>query len=466
MKPRLYPSDAVSFKNMGYGQIDAISCTVTETLNGEYDLHMTMLNTDANFNNIQVGNIIAAKPNNTDPIQAFCIEEISKAINGEVEIYATHIAQFRSKLIPVANYTATSLSDAIDKAFTNSLESNPFTFTTDKTIATSYTLNAPRSFRELLGGREGSLLDIYGGEYYFDNFKIQLLLHRGHDNGVRIFYGKNMTDFNASDMFGWNDSATGVLPYWYSDEDGLVVGSIQYSPYESQYKYKRTIVKDYTEEFEDKPTSSDLNDAASAWVSNKGLNTENISVSFDDLVTENGGKLIMLGDTVHVINTRYNVNYTSRIVKTEYNVLLEKYDYIEVGTLSQTINEAISDTVSDETANGSGGGGGMNMELLWTNPSPTSSFAAQTVSIANLSDYKYLIIVVKATKSAGTYQSQILFPSVRHRVVFNGSTLTYRDVDFVANGLDFLAARNQTTYGGSTTQNNDLVIPVYIYGIK
>lgn len=106
------------------------------------------------------------------------------------------------------------------------------------------------------------------------------------------------------------------------------------------------------------------------------------------------------------------------------------------------------------------------LALLWTNSSPTSSFTAQTISIANLDDYKYLIIVVKATTSADTYQSQILFPSVRHRVIFTGNTLTYRDVDFVANGLSFLAGRNQSTYGGSTTQDNSLVIPAYIYGIR
>ena len=347
MKPRLFPPYATSFANMGYGTIDAISCKVTEVLNDEFTLEMKMLNTDPQFSRIEIGSIIAVKPNMTDPVQAFCVEQISKAINGEVDIYATHLAQFRSKLIPVAAYTATSLSDAISKASTNSLETNPFTLTTDKTVATSFTLNAPRSFRTLLGGMEGSLLDKYGGEYYYDNFDIQLLNHRGEDNGVRVFYGKNMVTFHADDSFDWDDSATGVVPYWYSEADGLVVGSVQYSDNVDDYSYHRTIVKDYSEDYENMPSQGELESAALTWITNKGFPFTNLSVSFDDMVTDNRGKLIALGDTVHIINSIYGVNYDSRIRKMVFNVLLERYDEIQVGDIKKTINQVIADVKTD-----------------------------------------------------------------------------------------------------------------------
>lgn len=343
MKPILFPSDATSYGMMGYGVINALSCTVSETLNGEFQLDMKMLNTDPNFVRMEIGSIIAAKPNQTDPIQAFCVEQITKALNGEVEIYATHIAQFRTKLIPVANYTAISLSDAISKALTNSLETNPFSLTTDKTVATSFSLDSPRSFRALLGGMEGSLLDMYGGEYYYDNFNIQLLNHRGEDNGVRVFYGKNMVDFKADDTFDWDDSATGVVPFWYTEDDGLVVGDAQYSDNVGVFPYHRTIVKDYTEDFENKPSKSDLEAEALTWISSKGFPFSNLAVSFDDLVTDNRGKLIALGDTVQIINSVYGVNYTSRITRMIFNVLLERYESVEVGNIKKTINEAIKE---------------------------------------------------------------------------------------------------------------------------
>ena len=339
MKPRVFPGDADEFVTMGYGQVNAISCKVTESLNGEYMLNMVVLNTDPEFSNIKIGNIIAVKPNETDPIQAFCIEQVNKLINGEVEVYATHIAQFRSKLIPVKNFTATDLADTIAKSISNSLETNPFSFTTDKTVASAFTLDTPRSFRELLGGREGSILDLYGGEYHFNNFSIELLNKRGKDNGVNVFYGGNMIDFTAEDQFDWSDSATGVVPFWYSDEDStLVLGDAQYSLNESIFPYKRTIVKDYTDEYESTPTKAQLESDAATWIQNKGNPSTTISVSFDELVTNNRGKLISLGDTVHIINSLYGISSEARIVKTEYDVLLERYANIEVGKQKETIN--------------------------------------------------------------------------------------------------------------------------------
>lgn len=353
MKPRLFPSDAVSFANMGYGMINAASCHVTENLNGEYELNMTMFSDDPKLPFMQIGSILAVKPNAEDPIQAFCVEEMKKNLKGEIEVYATHITQFRGKLIPVENYTATSLSDALSKALSKSMETNPFSLTTDKTVATGFTLDTPRSFRELLGGVEGSLLDKYGGEYHYDNFNIELLNHRGEDNGVRIFYGKNMTEFLADDQFDWDKSATGVVPFWYSEDSGLVMGDPQYSNNVDLYPYHRTVLKDYTDDYENQPTKADLESEAASWIANKGLPMTNLSVSFDEFIADNEGKKIGLGDTVQVINSVYNVNYTSRIVKTDYDVLLERYAEIQVGDVKKTINQAIADTVIISKGSGS-----------------------------------------------------------------------------------------------------------------
>lgn len=348
MKPKLFPSSSTSFDTRGYGDIDALSCVVSESLNGEYSLEMKMFAADPLFQYLEIGSIIVVKPNMTDSVQAFCVESIGKDINGEVDVYATHIVQFRSKLIPVSNYTSATIKDAVQDALNYSLESNPFTFTTNKSSAVQYTIDTPRSFREVMGGTEGSLLDIYGGEYYYDNFEIELLLKRGTDNGVRIFYGMNMVKFNAEDEFSWDDSATGVLPFWYTEDDGLVVGDIQYNDYKDDYPFKRTVTRDFTDDIENKPSKADLEAEALTWITGKGMPFTNLSVSFDDLVTDNKGKNISLGDTVHIINSNYGVNYESRIVTLEYDVLLERYTNVEVGDKKMTINEAIKQTASEK----------------------------------------------------------------------------------------------------------------------
>jgi Phage-related protein len=51
--------------------------------------------------------------------------------------------------------------------------------------------------RSWLGGSDNSFLKVFGGEFEFDNFNVKLHETRGNDNGVRISYGKNLTDLNA-----------------------------------------------------------------------------------------------------------------------------------------------------------------------------------------------------------------------------------------------------------------------------
>ena len=48
-----------------------------------------------------------------------------------------------------------------------------------------------------------------------------------------------------------------------------------------------------------------------------------------------------LCDTIRVIFPMYNMIGDFKIVKTVYNVLLEKYDEIELGALSTTLKEAL-----------------------------------------------------------------------------------------------------------------------------
>lgn len=57
------------------------------------------------------------------------------------------------------------------------------------------------SVRAVLGGTEGSVLDVWGGEYEWDMFDVILHSKRGKDNGVVIEYGKNLTDVEQDNDF-------------------------------------------------------------------------------------------------------------------------------------------------------------------------------------------------------------------------------------------------------------------------
>ena len=75
----------------------------------------------------------------------------------------------------------------------------------------------PSSFRSLLGGSEGSILDVFGkGEYEFDEYQIKLYVSRGQDQGFVIRYGKKLIDLKQERNI--NDVVTGIYPFWKNPE--------------------------------------------------------------------------------------------------------------------------------------------------------------------------------------------------------------------------------------------------------
>ncbi len=196
---------------------DAITATVTEEINGQFDLVMSYPVTGDGYSALEINRIIACKPNPHSSIQAFRIYKISKPLDGIVEVTANHISYDLNGYI-LNPFTVTNKSpDEVIKAFkTNSVTTCPFTFSSDvnKTVS-KFAVSKPISIREMLGGNlsnELSLIQTCSGEFEFDNLSVALKEHRGSDNGVRISYGKNLTEFKYDE-----DSTsfyTGVYPYW------------------------------------------------------------------------------------------------------------------------------------------------------------------------------------------------------------------------------------------------------------
>lgn len=350
MIPRLLGENPSNFSANGLGLITGtVSAFVSEQLNGDYYLEMEVFATDKLFQHIHVGSVISAQPNKFDGYQAFVVEHISKPIDGISSIYATHIAQYRAKLIPVRAFTATSLANALSLMKSRSLESNPFTITTDKTSTTPMANLVPHTFRELMGGVRGSLIDTYGGEFHYDNYSIELLARRGRTStDIRIMYGRNMTEFVMDEDFSWTDSLTGVVPYWAGADGTTVVGSVQYSGNKSLYPYAKTGILDCTQFFTEQPTAAQLNTYAATWIADKGLPAVNLTVAFDQL--QNADSLVQIGDKVTITNSMYNVSTTSRVIGYTYNVLSEEYESIEIGAKQASVNDAITGVLNSASS--------------------------------------------------------------------------------------------------------------------
>ena len=217
MIPILYSATEVDFITNGLGALsDAASCVVTEERNGSYELEMEYPIDGRHYNDISLDSIIYAQPADGKEPQPFQVYKISTPIDDLVTISAQHIS-YRLSFVPVSPLTAMGANNALTSFKTNSIIEHPFEVFTDMGNTTSqYSRAVPSSFRECIGGTDGSFLDVFGGEIEWDKFLVKIYQHRGADNGVRIAYSKNLTDFKNEEA---NDSViTAIYPYWINSD--------------------------------------------------------------------------------------------------------------------------------------------------------------------------------------------------------------------------------------------------------
>ena len=382
MKPILFPSTATTFTSQGLGVLsDCISCVVREERNGEYELTLQYPVGGIHYDEIEDRAIIYAKPSPYRNPQPFRIYLSESPINGIVTFHAHHLSYDLSG-IPVEPFTAGTCASALSGLVTNSVCTNPFTTDTDKSVTGTFKLSTPKSFRSCLGGEENSILDVYGtGEYEFDKYSVYLHLHRGSDNGVKIAYGKNLTDFNMERNL--ENIITGVYPYWANiDENTVVTLSEKVIPIydvnnpaylldsggnyllDSDGKYllvlnpfpfDNILPLDLSLEFEEQPSEEELRAKASKYITDNQLGVPRVSieVSFVDLAgTEEYKDLAVLEqvdlcDAVTVEFPIYGISVKAKVVAIETDVLMERYNQVTIGNYRYTI----ADTLANLTMN-------------------------------------------------------------------------------------------------------------------
>lgn len=359
--PVLFSKDTTDFSTNGIGRLTGcLSCTVTEELNGSYELEMTISTVSPFFNSLEIGSIIGVTPFKGASRQAFQIYEISKKINNTAQVRAEHIS-YRLSYIPVKGpITANGASATLAALKTNAVYENcPFTFSTDVTENNdkTYKLVYPASLRSQLSDEEGCVLDLFGGEYLWDNFHVYLLQNRGQDRGVTLRYGKNLTDLDAKQSL--EGFVSGYLPYWTDnakDNPQVVIGQVQYTDWKDAYGYHKTEVLDLTSYFDTKPTAAQLNSKVAELITDAGdeLNLqERLTLSFVDLTKCVDYKdikvveTITLGDTVHIVHQDIRVSYSAKVIKLVFNVLEDKIDEIELGDPEDTFIDMYTSSTTE-----------------------------------------------------------------------------------------------------------------------
>lgn len=360
MIPVLYKANSTNFDTYGIGVLkDCTSCEVTEERNGafecqfKYPIHGTL------YKEITTERLVKAKPNDTAADQVFRIYRISTPINGEVTVYAQHISY---DLLGVAalQWASDSISPslAMERVFQNTATPHNFTCQTDYSAAKAFSVSKPQSVRACLGGVSGSFLDLWGGEFEWDNFNVIHHQGRGQKTGVVIEYGKNLTDLEHENENA--DVYTDLLPYAViTAEDGtetvITLSEVLIPIAETTLVQRKTLIRDFTEYFDElNPISeSGLRAFAYKYLSNNplGVSTPTVKVAFEPLWKQPEYAAVLervsLCDTVTIRHSVLGITAKAKVITTVYDTLAEKYISITLGSAKANL---INNVTSAESA--------------------------------------------------------------------------------------------------------------------
>lgn len=349
----------------GIGSLtDCLSCEVTEERNGSYELTLSYAVGGIHAEEIEVNRIIKAKPNYTDDPQLFRIYKVGKAMNGRFEVLGQHISyDLSGKVLPAGILTFDALATV--QAITNQGGGN-FTVETDISSSRTFKTDVPASTRSWFGGKTGSLLDIYGGEWKYDNFTCSLLASRGTDRVTTIRYGKNLTELSQEISF--ENLVTAIVPYAVNPDNNNAITGAEV-PTGLSLNVDRKLAMDFTDGIvwnDSTPVLTQLNTLATRYVTANRSSMINMKNSITLNFAQSGDlkERVDLCDTVKIYFEALGITASAKCVSATWDVLADRYS-------SNTFGDAVS-TISDTIA---------TVEKKIVNV-PTKNEVAQTVSEA------------------------------------------------------------------------------------
>lgn len=352
MIPCLYDSRETKFNHNGIGKLaDAQSCIVTEKRNGSYELKLICPADGIHAEMLEEGNIILAKPSDTMQPQPFRIYKITTPIDGKLEVQARHIS-YQLNFITVSPFSVSGCAGAVQGLKSHAASDCPFSVWTDVASSAMFTVSVPASFRNCLGGMDGSVLDTFGGEFEWDRYTVKFHRARGADHNVHIVYGKNLTDFKMEKSI--ENTITGVHPYWVDNETQAVMELPEKVVMVSRKSvpYQKITVLDCTSAFQEKPSEAALREYAQDYIDTTSLTEPEVDIKIDFIQLWNTpgyedvvqAEQVSLCDTVHVYISKLGIEASSKVTETEYDSLLERYNSITLS--NSTVNSRNSSLTS------------------------------------------------------------------------------------------------------------------------
>lgn len=346
--PILYKANETNFEHLGVSVLsDASKCHVSREKNGIYILEFDYPVNGKDVEKIKEGMYIKSDAGYRTKNQRFVVSKITKTQN-EFKIYCQHISQVKTTMNairPDITITGSALM-ALSTWRDNLLDSrDEFFVQSDITTvnSTTWKVETIENARDALGGKAGSILDIWGGEYEFDNLNITLHKSMGIDNPTIIAYGKNLLDLEQEQSI--LETYTSVFPFKkYTDENNreqlITLPEILLdSTYLNKFTHRRILKVDFSSD-ENIKTVEQLRSKAKSYIksNNVGVPKTNLKINYQDLSKVEGVfdnpalEQIDLCDRLKVYYSELGImNESAKVVKVIWDVILEENHEIEVG---------------------------------------------------------------------------------------------------------------------------------------
>lgn len=333
---------------------DCLECFVEEERNGIFELTLDFPNGYPLADQLLKERIIVVNANDTLLNQRFRIYDTKKFINETITVFARHISfDLVYDCVNDVTFENQSCEYALNSLFRQSQFSKHYRGYSDIVNAQDYSMSMC-NILEAIGGKEGSIIDTFGtgAEILRDNTDIHVLNSRGHDNGVTIEYGKNLTGFELSE--DTTNLVTRILPYAKHTPEGgkeiLIKGNFVDSPLIDNYSHPYVKNIDYTDKFQDNqvPTREKLETLArNEYRDNKvDIPKTNFKIEFIPLSKcvgyEELEDKISICDKVAIKNVRYNVDTKAKVIKYKFDVLKDRYESMELGEPRTSLGDIIA----------------------------------------------------------------------------------------------------------------------------
>ena len=371
MIPRLYRSFALDSTLGAQDFLGSIShaskCICKQNAAGVYTIELETNVNDPTAADLISQRIIGVKPNPHDPVQYFEIQSTARNIDGHLTVTGVHVKEYACQLVSLGDvgapdqlYTFTLTPTGVwNKLFDSSspyiLRYCPFSFSSDISSTADFYLgfNDPKKLGAILGGETGSMLDMYGGEFHFDNYNIVFNQRVGMTSNYALRYGQNISD--ASQAENCLQAYSHIMAYGnVSRNDGKQIRLYVYDPIpipNTECTTYKVFVLDCSEAVKTEQVTTGgggystviqmMTDYALAYASANGIGKVDVSIEVTARSELDGMLSLGLYDTVKVYLDNFGIATQAKITEVEYNVLLERWEKMTVGTPRLTLTDLI-----------------------------------------------------------------------------------------------------------------------------